>query len=103
MDRVALQSCLVPTGAARPGPVGDIDGQRAPPPRRKSAMRVRQGVVGAVTGMAPGLILVLLALFVIKGEWQLTVGAQGIVLAVAGVVVGCVVGVVRSPRKPVDG
>lgn len=52
-------------------------------------------------GAVPGLILVLLAQFVIKGEMQLTVGAPGILLAIAGAIIGFVIGLTRSSRKPV--
>jgi hypothetical protein len=57
-----------------------------------------RGVAGAVVGAVPGLILFLVAEFVIEGELQLTVGAPGIMLAVAGAVVGFVVGW-RSRRR----
>ena len=54
-----------------------------------------------VIGAVPGLILVLLAQFVIKGEMQLTVGAPGILLAIAGAIVGLIVGLARKSRRPV--
>ena len=53
-------------------------------------------LAGLVIGAAPGLILVLLAEFVIDGEMQLTVGAPGIILAVVGAVVGAVVAGLRA-------
>jgi hypothetical protein len=59
-----------------------------------------RGVIGAVIGAAPGLILVFLAEFVIEGEMQLTLGAPGILLAVAGAVIGFVLGLKRSAGKP---
>jgi hypothetical protein len=43
-------------------------------------------------GALPGVVLVLLAQYVIKGEMQLTIGAPGILLAVVGCVVGFLVG-----------
>jgi hypothetical protein len=52
------------------------------------------GFVGAI----PGLILVFLAQFVIEGEMQLTVGAPGILLAIAGTLVGFVLGLRRAAR-----
>jgi len=50
-----------------------------------------RGVVGALTGVLPGVILVLLAQFVIEGEWQLTIGAPGVLIAVLGAIVGAVI------------
>jgi len=50
-----------------------------------------RGLLGAVIGAAPGAVVVLLAEFVIKGEWQLTIGAPGMMLAVIGAIVGAVV------------
>ena len=46
------------------------------------------------------MILVFLAEFVIEGEMQLTIGAPGIFLAVAGAVIGFVLGWKRSAGKP---
>jgi len=61
-------------------------------------MKFLAGLRGAAVGAVPGLVLVLLAQFVIKGEMQLTVGAPGIVLAVVGVVVGFAIGWSRATR-----
>jgi hypothetical protein len=61
--------------------------------------KVGRGVVGALVGATPGILLVLLAQFVISGELQLTVGAPGIMIAVLGLVVGFGVGF-RSGRSP---
>jgi hypothetical protein len=54
--------------------------------------RIGKGAIGAVVGMLPGVILILLAQFVITGELQLTVGAPGIVIAAVGLVVGFALG-----------
>ena len=61
-------------------------------------MKPLRAIAGAAIGAMPGVVLVLLAQFVIKGEMQLTVGAPGIVLAVVGAVAGFVVGLRISPR-----
>jgi hypothetical protein len=61
-------------------------------------MKPLRAIAGAVIGATPGVILVLLAQFVIKGELQLTVGAPGILLAVAGAIAGFAVGLRTSPR-----
>jgi hypothetical protein len=66
-------------------------------------MRIWRGFLGAVIGAVPGLILVLLAEYVIEGEMQLTVGAPGFLLAIAGAVAGLVVGLRRRGGKPVGG
>jgi hypothetical protein len=66
-------------------------------------MRFWRGVIGAIIGVTPGLILVLLAQFVIEGEWQLTVGAAGVLLGGGGAVVGFVLGLSRRTTKPVNG
>lgn len=58
----------------------------------------RRGIAGAVIGAIPGVILILLAEFVIEGEAQLSVGAPGIMLAAAGAVAGFVIGL-RSGRR----
>jgi hypothetical protein len=63
-------------------------------------VKMGRGVSGAVIGAAPGLILVFLAEFVIEGEMQLTIGAPGILLAVAGAVIGFVLGWNRGAGKP---
>jgi hypothetical protein len=65
-------------------------------------MKLGRALLGMVIGAVPGLILVLLAQFVIKGEMQLTVGAPGILLAIAGAVIGFVVGLMWRSRRPVD-
>ena len=61
-------------------------------------MKPLRAIAGAAIGALPGVILVLLAQFVIKGEMQLTVGAPGIMLAVVGAVAGFAVGLRTSPR-----
>jgi hypothetical protein len=66
-------------------------------------MRIWRGVLGAVIGAVPGLILVLLAEYVIEGEMQLTIGAPGFALAIGGALAGLVVGLSRRGRKPVGG
>ena len=66
--------------------------------------RIWRGVVGAIIGVTPGLILVLLAQFVIEGEWQLTVGASGVLLGGAGALAGFVLGLSRrSTARPIGG
>lgn len=64
-------------------------------------MKVLGGIRGAAVGALPGIILVLLAQFVIKGEMQLTVGAPGIIIGVLGAIIGFVVGWgrVRRPQS----
>ena len=61
-------------------------------------MKPLRAIAGAAIGAMPGVILVLLAQFVIKGEMQLTVGAPGILLAVAGAVAGFAVGLQTNHR-----
>lgn len=64
-------------------------------------MRFKRGLVGALIGVAPGLIMYLIAEFLIKGEWQLTIGAPGIVIGVAGAILGFALGVARKgPVRP---
>jgi hypothetical protein len=60
-------------------------------------MRFVNGLLGMVIGAVPGVILVLIAQFVIKGEWQLTIGAPGLVLAGVGAIVGFILGASRRP------
>jgi hypothetical protein len=62
-------------------------------------MNLLKGLLGAVIGAMPGIILVLLAQFVIEGEMQLTVGAPGFVIAALGAVAGFIVGWILSARK----
>ena len=64
--------------------------------RKRLMEGLRWGIVGAI----PGLILILLAQFVIEGEMQLTVGAPGILLAIAGALVGFVLGLRKAARTP---
>lgn len=71
-------------------------------PPASTMTKIRRGLLGAVIGAAPGLILVLLAQFVIDGEMQLTVGAPGILLAAGGAIAGFVVGAIRGTARPVD-
>ena len=52
----------------------------------------------AAIGAAPGLVLVLLATFVIQGEMELTVGAPGILIALTGAGAGFVYGIRRPAR-----
>ena len=66
-------------------------------------MNLVNGILGAAIGAAPGVVLVLLAQFVIKGEMQLTIGAPGIVVAAVGSIVGFIVGWGRSARRPNQG
>lgn len=60
--------------------------------------RARPVLFAMLIGAAPGLVLVLLAQFVISGEMQLTVGAPGMLLAVAGGAAGLVLGLRRARR-----
>lgn len=59
----------------------------------------RSVLAGMLIGATPGVLLVLLAEYVIDGEMQLTVGAPGIILAVIGAVAGLVVGGLRARRR----
>ncbi|HEX2259617.1 MAG TPA: hypothetical protein VHJ40_07725 [Actinomycetota bacterium] len=61
--------------------------------------RLMEGLRWGIVGAIPGLILVLLAQFVIEGEMQLTVGAPGTLLAIAGALVGFTVGLRRAARR----
>ena len=61
--------------------------------------RFRNGLLGAVVGALPGIIIVLIAQFVIVGEMQLSIGAPGILIAIAGAVAGAVFGFMRPPRQ----
>ncbi|RSM86857.1 hypothetical protein DMH04_11385 [Kibdelosporangium aridum] len=56
------------------------------------APKLGRTIAGAIYGVLPGVILVLLAHFVIIGEWQLTIGANGLAQAFIGLVAGAVVG-----------
>ena len=60
-----------------------------------------RGLTFAAIAAAPGLMLVLLATFVIQGEMELTVGAPGILIALAGAVTGVVYGLQRPRRTPI--
>jgi len=60
-----------------------------------------RALIFAAVGAAPGLVLVLLATFVIQGEMELTVGAPGILIALAGAVTGAVYGLRRPRRTPI--
>jgi hypothetical protein len=53
----------------------------------------------AVLGALPGGVMLLLAFFVIKGEWQLTVGAPGFILLPAGFVLGFLFGWFAQPTR----
>lgn len=59
--------------------------------------RATRALRGAVVGALPGVALVLIAQFAIDGEMQLTVGAPGLLLAVAGAVLGLAYG--SWPRR----
>ncbi|MDQ4145337.1 MAG: hypothetical protein M3198_16670 [Actinomycetota bacterium] len=50
--------------------------------------RLKAGFRWGVVGVIPGLLLILLARFVIQGEMQLTVGAPAILLAIVGGLAG---------------
>ena len=63
-------------------------------------MRLCRGVLGALLGVVPGVVLLLLATFVIEGEVQLTVGAAGVALAFGGAIAGFVVGLSRPGANP---
>lgn len=66
---------------------------------RPVAEIVIQALTGMTIGAMPGVILVLLAQFVIEGEMQLTVGAPGILLAIAGGLAGLIIATVRAIRR----
>lgn len=59
----------------------------------------RRALVGMLLGAGPGLLLVLLAEYVVAGEMQLTVGAPGLLLAVVGAVAGLVSGALTATRR----
>ena len=59
-----------------------------PVARRPPGETALRGLGGAMLGAAPGLVMVGAAQYLIEGERQLTVGAPGILLAVAGAVLG---------------
>ncbi|TWP50290.1 hypothetical protein FKR81_21565 [Lentzea tibetensis] len=54
--------------------------------------KLKNALKFAVIGALPGLLLVLLAQFVIKGEMQLSVGAPGLILLPMGFVGGLIYG-----------
>jgi hypothetical protein len=62
-----------------------------------------RALVGAVLGALPGLLLVLVAQFGIEGEMQLTIGVWGIWLAVAGALIGLVIGLRRQGGRRIGG
>lgn len=65
-----------------------------------STTRLTAALPAAAIGAVPGLIMVALAQFAIQGEMQLTIGAPGILLAIAGIIVGFGVGLYRQDRTP---
>ncbi len=48
-------------------------------------------IIGALIGAVPGGVMVLLTIPV-SGEWELTLGVSGILLAAIGMVIGAIVG-----------
>lgn len=52
-----------------------------------------RALAGALVGAMPGIVLILIAEFLVDGEMQLTVGAPGILLAVAGAIIGLGLGI----------
>jgi hypothetical protein len=58
--------------------------------RTLGGMKTR--IVGAILGAQFGVVLILLADHVITGEWQLTIGTGGIVVAAAGAIIGGLLG-----------
>ncbi len=48
-------------------------------------------IIGAIVGAIPGGIMVLLTIPV-SGEWELTLGANGILLVIMGMLIGGIVG-----------
>ncbi|MDQ3938412.1 MAG: hypothetical protein M3253_07000 [Chloroflexota bacterium] len=68
---------------------------------RQKATTTPRGVqvlAGLFLGLVPGLLLVLIAQFVITGEAQLTVGTAGLWLAAAGGGTGLLIAYRRSRR-----
>lgn len=65
-------------------------------------MQLGRGIVGALLGALPGFVLILIAEYAIEGEVQLTVGVGGIWLAVAGALVGLILGLRGQRRRPSD-
>ena len=66
-------------------------------------MNLMKGLLGAAIGASPGLILLLLAFFVIKGEWALTIAALGLFVTAVGAIAGFTVGWSRSARRSAVG
>lgn len=48
-------------------------------------------IIGALIGAVPGGVMVLLTIPV-SGEWELTLGVSGILLAAIGMVIGAIIG-----------
>jgi hypothetical protein len=64
-----------------------------------STQRWMRLLVGALFGALPGVLLVLVAQFLVNGEPQLTVGVAGMWLAVAGALAGVIVALRRKHER----
>lgn len=71
----------------------DLEGGRT---ARRAALVAKAAALGTLIGALPGVILVLVAQFIIDGEMQLTVGAPGFLLAFVGGAAGLVTGARRG-------
>jgi hypothetical protein len=56
-------------------------------------------LVGALLGALPGVLLILVAPFLVNGEPQLTVGVAGMWLAAAGALAGVIVALRRTRKQ----
>lgn len=56
-------------------------------------------LVGVLLGALPGVLLVLVAQFLVNGEPQLTVGVAGMWLAAAGALAGVIVALRRTRKQ----
>ncbi len=52
---------------------------------------MKRTIIGALVGVIPGGIMILLTVPV-SGEAELTLGANGIVMAIVGAIIGAIVG-----------
>jgi hypothetical protein len=67
--------------------------------RPLSTQRWMPLLVGVLLGALPGVLLVLVAQFLVNGEPQLTVGVAGMWLAAAGALAGVIVALRRTRKQ----
>lgn len=65
-------------------------------------MRLVRGLVWGIVGGLPGLIIYLIAEFLVRGEWQLTIGAPGILIGICGLILGFALGVAHKGASQMD-